>query len=181
MSDPSISQKLVMAIIGSSRSNGNTRLMLDEVIKKIGAVDLVDLSTLAISPYEYDGSNGDDDYFSLARRMVTYNTILLATPVYWYAMSAQMKIFFDRLTDLTTTRKDLGRRLKDRHLYAIATSSSPTAPDGFETPFAGTAGYFDMVWGGFLHGYFEEDLILSPMVAREAARFGDNIMDALSI
>lgn len=51
--------------------------------------------------------------------MVCYNPIILATPVYWYSMSALMKTFIDRWGDLLDIRKDIGRRLTNKELYII--------------------------------------------------------------
>ena len=55
--------------------------------------------------------------------MVQYEQIIFATPIYWYAMSAQLKTFFDRMTDLLTIHKPLGRQLrKGKKMFLIACS-----------------------------------------------------------
>ncbi len=43
-----------------------------------------------------------------------YDVLIFATPVYWYSMSGIMKVFFDRITDLLTIKKDIGRKLKGK-------------------------------------------------------------------
>ncbi|MCP4458779.1 MAG: NAD(P)H-dependent oxidoreductase [Cytophagales bacterium] len=35
----------------------------------------------------------------------------MATPVYWYSMSGIMKVFLDRIYDVLTIEKELGRKL----------------------------------------------------------------------
>jgi multimeric flavodoxin WrbA len=84
--------------------------------------------------------------------MLKARTIILASPVYWYSMSAQMKIFFDRLTDLTDLPyKPIGKQLAGKTMYAVATGSRDAPPFSFSEPFSETAGYFKMEWGGLLY------------------------------
>lgn len=49
--------------------------------------------------------------------MQSADNIVFATPVYWYAMSGRMKIFFDRFTDLLYTHKSIGKNLKGKKLF----------------------------------------------------------------
>ena len=118
---------------------------------------LVDLRQLSISQYDYDNKNADDDFLPLAEKMTHTNVIILATPVYWYSVSGQMKRFIYRFSDLITIRKDLGRALKDRHLYVIACGAGPRMPDYFDAPLADTARYFDMHYGGSFYYYSGDD------------------------
>jgi len=81
--------------------------------------------------------------------MARADVIVFASPVYWYSMSAQMKTFFDRLTDLTGgDLKPVGKSLAGKTMFVIAAGGSPATPDSFVRPFADTAGYFNMRWGG---------------------------------
>ncbi len=76
--------------------------------------------------------------------MTEHETIVFATPVYWYAMSGTMKIFFDRLTELTTKEKHLGHALAGKRTFLIASGTDPELPAGFEVPFRRTSSYFEM-------------------------------------
>lgn len=96
-------------ILGSSRSDGDT-LQAIKAVTKERTVPIIDLKNLNISPYDYAYENKHDDFITLAEKMVQHNPIVLATPVYWYTMSALMKTFIDRWSDLLDIRKDLGRR-----------------------------------------------------------------------
>lgn len=133
-------------IFGSSRSHGNTRKAVNEIIGK-SCVELVDLNTLNISPYDYEHHNQSDDFIPLIEQLVAYEKIVIATPVYWYTMSAQIKIFLDRFSDLLTIRKDLGRKLRGKKLFVIA-SFNTSYPKGFEDTFEQTSEYLGMTYLG---------------------------------
>ena len=51
-----------------------------------------------------------------------------------------MKTFIDRLSDLISIRKDLGRKLKDKRIFVIA-SFNTSVPKGFEEQFSQTCEY----------------------------------------
>ena len=104
---------------------------------------VVDLHTKRISPYRYDETDRSDNFLAIAEEMTKRDVIVFATPVYWYAMSGPLKQFFDRLTDLITVRKDLGRALKGAKFYLLVCGTDEALPVGFEEPFRLTADYFD--------------------------------------
>ena len=84
-------------------------------------------------------------------KILTYDAIILATPVYWYTMSAQMKIFIDRLSDCLRARKDIGKNLAGKHIFVLA-SYGTSLPEYFDAPFRQTCQYMKMQYGGsFLH------------------------------
>jgi multimeric flavodoxin WrbA len=97
--------------------------------------------------YCYDGVYpSDDDFLEIAKTMQRVENIGFATPVYWYSMSASLKNFFDRLSDLLSTHKSIGRSLKGKKTFLISTGSDPALPPGFEEPFRLTSEYFEMVY-----------------------------------
>ena len=152
-----------LIIFGSARSDGNT---LQAIKALIGdqPVPIVDLGELNISHYDYHYKNINDDFIPLAEQMVKHNPIILATPVYWYTMSALMKTFMDRWSDLLDIRKDLGRRLTNKELYVIA-SYGGVKPEGFEYPFSQTCEYLEMQYKGCFYFYSGED----PQLIKENA------------
>lgn len=103
------------------------------------AARLVDRADHLSGPYDYNHHHEADDFLPLARAMTRAQAIVFASPVYWYSMSAQMKTFFDRMTDLTETHKALGKALAGTSVFAVSTSGSKTAPQCFVAPFAGAA------------------------------------------
>jgi multimeric flavodoxin WrbA len=99
-----------MILLGSSRKNGNTVFASRILARETGA-ELFELNNFFIGFYDYENRNSGDDFILLAEKMADADYLIFATPVYWYAMSAQMKVFPDRFTDLIMIRKILGRKL----------------------------------------------------------------------
>lgn len=143
---------LPLVILGSARPNGDTRRAVDIAFAP-RAIDLVTLAHHHIGGYDYAHANAEDAFGAAADAMHAADKIIFATPVYWYAMSAPMKIFFDRLTDLTENRKATGKALAGKQVWIIATGTENELPDGFEVPFARTTTYFNMLYRGcaYLH------------------------------
>jgi hypothetical protein len=73
-------------------------------------------------------------------------------------MSGQMKVFFDRFTDLITIRKTFGRQLAGKQTFLVATGSEQELPEGFEAAFRLTSDYFDMKFKGSCYIQFQKDL-----------------------
>lgn len=140
-----------LGIIGTSRSGGQTAQLVREVFSGLDDGQIIDLNALNIGYFDYDYGNQGDDFLPIAQMMMRAETIVLASPVYWYTMSAQMKAFIDRFNDLTGPYKPLGKRLAGKRLYLVATGAQPTVPNSFDQPFVDLANYFDMRWGGMLY------------------------------
>lgn len=133
-----------IVILASARGESNTL----EAVRRLCPVkdyELIDLRVKRIDFYDYEHPNNtEDDFLSVVQKMGDAETIVFATPVYWYAMSGLMKVFFDRLTELLSTHKPLGKALRGKKTYLIATGSESDLPPGFETPFKLTSEYFEM-------------------------------------
>jgi putative NADPH-quinone reductase len=151
-----------LLILGSARDDGCTRGAAERLRNALGpGCLLADLCAYRIEPFRY-AAPPDDDFVALAGLMVQHEAIVFATPVYWYAMSGLMKIFFDRLTDLTgpDESRPLGRLLRGRSIWLLATGTDVALPTGFEEPFARTAAYFGMHWRGGI--YLQADPLTPP-------------------
>jgi multimeric flavodoxin WrbA len=141
-----------IALIGSSRRNGNTGQLMDRIAVELG-IEIVDLASIRMSAYDYEHRNRDDDFEPLMQRVLGFDHIVFASPVYWYSMSPPMKVFLDRITDFLEL-PDLvnhGRRLRGKTAYVVCTSIYDQAPASFIGAFTDTFAYLGMHFGGVVH------------------------------
>lgn len=144
-------------ILGSSRKNGNTTRIVDEISKDTG-IDVIDLSDYNISYYDYESKNREDDFLPLIRRILEeYDTLIFATPIYWYNMSGIMKVFFDRFSDLIRIEKETGRKLRGKKIGVISNSHDNEIEDSFYIPFKKSADYLGMEYLG--HAHFNANIL----------------------
>lgn len=156
----------IVLLKASSRINGDTNLVVNEINKE-NQFDVIDLQTKDIGHYNYTHSNAMDDFLPLMETILkNYNTIIFATPVYWYSMSGILKVFFDRLSDLLQYRKDLGKQLKGKRMAMISISNADDLKDGFTMPFIETAAYLEMHYLGAIHTWVESGKITSKSIER---------------
>jgi multimeric flavodoxin WrbA len=88
------------------------------------------------------------------QNMIEADLVILATPVYWYAMSGPMKDFVDRFSNLMSgPHKELGEALYGKRLKVFSTGHDSSLPLGFEVPFSATALYFGIDYLVFLQIY----------------------------
>jgi putative NADPH-quinone reductase len=167
----------IVAIIGSARGDGHSARLVEAVLAGRHARRF-DLGSSYIRDYEYGRAVEGDDFLAVAEALASADGVLFATPVYWYAMSGVLKRFFDRLTDLVTVQKPLGRRLAGRRVWVAACGSDPALPEGFEVPFRSTAAYFHMSYQDVLYLRMREGEVLSPEQEREANEFAGRIFRA---
>jgi multimeric flavodoxin WrbA len=137
----------MIIISGSSRQDGETSSVLKELLKDRSDIEVVHLTELDITPFDYDYKNKHDDFFELFQKMLKVDRVILVTPVYWYTMSAHMKIFLDRWSDMLVFHKELGKQLKGKKIFVVATFGS-SIPVGFEVPFVQTASYMGLLYEG---------------------------------
>lgn len=99
----------ILALFGSPRKKGNSTLLANHIIlgaESQGAtVESIRLNGLNIKPcqgcYVCQGEDSkgcavDDDMQDLYPKIIEADALIIASPVYWFNMSAQTKIFMDR-------------------------------------------------------------------------------------
>lgn len=97
----------VVAVVGSPRSRGNTSLLTDAVLGELEGHGVrctkLLLGELAIAPCQGHDSCGEagwcairDDAGRILDEVYAADGLLLATPVYYEDVTAQMKAFIDR-------------------------------------------------------------------------------------
>jgi multimeric flavodoxin WrbA len=138
-------------IIGSSRNNGNTTRIANSVASQ-NNYDVVNLNNYEFSYYDYESKNRDDDFFPLVKEIIeNYDTIIFATPIYWYSMSGIMKVFLDRFSDLVRVEKETGRKLRGKRMGVISNSGETALDYDFYIPFKKSAQYLGMQYIGDMH------------------------------
>jgi len=101
--------KKIVIVIGSPRENGNSAILAEQVASGArisGAeVEVFNLHKLAISPCNacdacrQVGANGciiKDDMQILYPKLTAADAIVIASPIYWFSVSAQTKLLIDR-------------------------------------------------------------------------------------
>jgi multimeric flavodoxin WrbA len=170
-----MSQKIAY-ILGTSRSDGNTRRLL-ELINAKAKAPIFDLAKLNISYFDYEGRNLSDDFIPIIESLRDVSTIGFVSPMYWYTVSAQLKTFIDRLSDLLGPRKDLGNMLRGKGTFLLATGSTEKqiAP-GMVELIKRTSEYMGMVYRGAHYVHVQTDLVLSPGQLKGAEAFVEEII-----
>jgi multimeric flavodoxin WrbA len=119
----------IVAIVGSPRPKGNTGILVDAALKEAAAHGC-ECEKIMLSQYKIEGCRGhdrcrtydkckiEDDIPMILDKFRTADGTILATPVYYYNMTAQMKIFVDRNYFLYTH----GIRLKSKCIGFIVVS-----------------------------------------------------------
>jgi putative NADPH-quinone reductase len=123
---------------------------------------------LRILPFDYGAPRQDEDFDAAVERILAHRNLLVATPVYWYAMSGVLKTFLDRLSDLLSGRDPSrrGRALAGRRLWLLAAGTDPELPHGFEVPFASFARYLGLDWRGHHYVHTGRDAAASEQAER---------------
>lgn len=138
-------------ISGSSRNDGNTSRVV-KILQNHSGWESIDLNNYQFTYYDYLHENRHDDFLPLMTTLIDkYETFIFATPVYWYSMSGIMKVFFDRISDLLTIEKELGRRLRTKKMAAISASGGNDLGNLFWLPFRKSAVYLGMKYLGDVH------------------------------
>lgn len=134
----------VLALSSSPRKDGNSRLLAESVLSGAAQsgheVEIVDLSDVVSAPLRdcrvcrtAAGRCSIDDSYEdlLLGKVLAADALVLATPLYWYGISGQLKIFIDRIFCYESASfpefEQVKRRLVNKRLAAVV-SSEETYP-----------------------------------------------------
>jgi multimeric flavodoxin WrbA len=109
--------KSFLIVNGSPRKNGNTAYLISKLIEGISEthpdadIEVINLRTMKIGPCRAcDACRKEDrkqpycafqdDMAGLYEKVVQCDALVLASPIYWFSITAQMKLFMDRLYGL---------------------------------------------------------------------------------
>jgi GrpB-like predicted nucleotidyltransferase (UPF0157 family) len=136
-----------LAVLGAADGHQKTSSFLFSSFSSHD-LELVDLSRTRVSGFSYQ-EMPSDGFVSIIQKMTEADLIVLATPVYWYAMSGPMKDFMDRFSNLMAgPHKTFGEALCGKRVQLLSTGYDLAPPLGFEVPFSATAIYFGMDYMG---------------------------------
>ncbi|MEL7250585.1 MAG: NAD(P)H-dependent oxidoreductase [Bacteroidota bacterium] len=151
-------------LYASARADGNTAVIASYLGEVLQAPTL-DVSARSIAPFSYENDYPETDaYFTTLQEILPFDEWLLLTPVYWYTMSAQMKAFIDRFSDVLRYYPELRPAITGKGMWAICCSSTAEHIPHFFTPFRLTADYLGMDYKGELHTWGGRVQELKPAV-----------------
>jgi multimeric flavodoxin WrbA len=101
--------KKVLVLLGSPRKKGNSAILAERIAKgakSVGAeVEILFIHKMRIAPCkscyicqkpDSKGCSINDDMQSIYKKLLESDAWVIASPVYWFAMSAQTKLWMDR-------------------------------------------------------------------------------------
>lgn len=176
--------KKVLILSGSPRKNGNSDILCDEFMKgAVSAGNTVEKIRVAEKNISYCracyacGKNGvcviKDDMTDILQKMIDADVIVLASPVYFYSIDAQLKTVIDR-----TVARWL--EVKNKEFYYIITAADEEI-SSTDTTLACFRGYADCVEGakemGVIYGTgaYEKGEIKNSKCMKQAFEMGKNV------
>lgn len=175
--------KKILILSGSPRRNGNSDILCDEFMR--GALEAGhEVEKISIAQKNIGYCRGcyackdtgvcavKDDMAEVLQKMIDADVLVLASPVYFYSIDAQLKAVIDR-----TVARWL--EVKDKEFYYIITAAD-TENVSAETTLACFRGYADCVEGavekGVVYGMgaYEKGEIRSSNAMLDAYNFGKN-------
>ena len=118
--------KKVLVLLGSPRKKGNSAILAGQITRGAKSakarVETIHLHGKTISPCkacfacqkkDSKGCSIKDDMQDIYLKLIAADAWVIASPVYWFTMSAQTKIFMDRCFALPAYQKEpfIGKRI----------------------------------------------------------------------
>lgn len=177
--------KKVLILSGSPRKGGNSDILCDEFLRGAqeagNKVEKLRVSALKIHPcsacYFCRDHGGQcvhkDDMAEVLQKMIDADVLVLASPVYFYSIDAQLKAVIDR-----TLARWL--EVKNKEFYYIVTMADESLSSA-DTTLACFRGYADCVEGavekGVLigNGVYQPGTVKTTQAMRKAYEMGKNV------
>lgn len=176
--------KKVLILSGSPRKNGNSDILCDEFARGAAEagnhVEKIRVSEKNIgfcrACYACRGTGVcaiKDDMAEVLQKMIDADVLVLASPVYFYSIDAQLKALIDR-----TVARWLD--VKNKEFYYIVTAAD-SGKEAAETTLACFRGYADCVDGaiekGAIYGMgvYEKGKVKDTAAMKEAYEMGRNV------
>jgi multimeric flavodoxin WrbA len=195
-----MSEKIII-ISGSPKKDGNTATLIkwfEDGVHSAGVeIEIINASMLkskvkgcmscrACQKREKYGCVINDDVKQTLDKMAKADIIVMATPLYFFSMSAQLKAVFDRMFSLykwdnkADTMKTV---LKGKTLALIASAFEDVGLDALEKPFKLTADYSGMKYMSLLlpNAGVSGDIKNKENIRKKVISFGKAVRGASGI
>jgi len=160
--------KKILVLSGSPKKNGNTAALVEwfaEGARSKGAqIEVVQTAALKHKAVGCTSCRAcqklakyecviDDEVSPILVKMAKADVIVMATPLYFFSASAQLKVVFDRMFCLYKWDNEAGTMetpLKGKKFILLASACEDVGLDALEKPFALTADYTGMKFESLL-------------------------------
>ncbi|MCX6992517.1 MAG: flavodoxin family protein [Kiritimatiellaeota bacterium] len=192
--------KEILILSGSPRKAGNTATLVDWFAagaRSKGA--RVEIVRTAFLKYKSTGCTAcrtcqkldayacviKDEAKPVLARMAKVDVIVMATPLYFYGASAQLKLVFDRMFSLYKWDNQAGTvatPLKGKTLVLLASAFEDEGLDALSKPFALTAKYTGMKFASLLvsNAGVSGDIKHKPGIRKQAVALGKQVASTKS-
>lgn len=187
--------KQILMLSGSPKKNGNTAALVEwfteGALSKGARVELIHTAFLQ---YKFPGCTScrlcqkeeaygcviEDDAALVLAKMAAADVIVMATPLYFFAASAQLKVVIDRMFSLYKWDNAAGTMktaLKGKTLVLLASAYEDVGLDALEKPFSLTAEYTGMKFESLLvpDAGVSGDIRKKPSAREKAASLGKRL------
>ncbi len=186
----------ILILSGSPKKNGNTETLINWFIEGAhNTTTQIEVVHTSFLKYRYPGCSScrscqktekygcviDDDASTVIEKMIHAQIIVMATPLYFFSASAQLKIIFDRMFSLYKWDNDKGTMqtvLQGKTFALIASAFENIGLDALEKPFSLTADYSGMRFESLLipDAGISGEIKNNACIRERAIEFGKSII-----
>jgi len=187
--------KKILIISGSPQKDGNTQTLIEWFVEGVGPkntdVEIVRASLLKQKSFGCISCRAcqksdvyecviDDDVKKVLMKMARADMVVMATPLYFFGPSAQLKTIFDRMFSLYKWDNEAGTMktvLKGKTFVLIASAFEDVGLDALEKPFQLTAEYTGMPFKSLLvsNAGVSGDVRTKPGIREKTIQFGRSL------
>ncbi len=175
----------IVVLVGSTRKGGNTDLLARAFVRgasKKHEVEVISVADYKINPcigcnscFTREGNKcfQNDDMQAVYEKLRTADIVVVASPVYFYGVSAQLKALIDRLH--TPMRNEF--QIKKLGLLSVGAATLPGLFDAIKMQYQLVLDFFQLESIGMVlvNGIREKGDIDGNPALEEAYRLGENV------
>jgi multimeric flavodoxin WrbA len=183
--------KKILVLLGSPRRKGNSAILADQITKGAKSakakVETIYLHGKTIAPCKAcftcqkknsKGCSIPDDMQDIYLKLIEADAWVIASPVYWFSMSAQTKIFMDRCFALPAYQKEpfIGKKIAIAMTYGGEDPFDSGCVNALRT-FQDAFGYIEANIVGMVYGSAMDagQILSNEKVMKEAFDLGKKL------